>query len=72
MDKEETSVKAQEYASALLRDKVAQPLSEDALKELATLYAQLSGGLDELDALDLGQTDPAVSFVMSEGERNED
>ena len=58
--------------AALLRDKLAEPLSEDALKELATLYAQLSAGLDALDALDLSQREPAVRFVLSEGEHNED
>ena len=61
-----------ELAVALLQDKLAEPLSEDALKELTTLYTQLSAGLDALDALNLSPIEPAVRFVMSEGERNED
>ena len=61
-----------ELVAALLRDKLAEPLSENALKELTTLYAQLSAGLDALDALNLSHIEPAVRFVMSEGERNED
>ena len=61
-----------ELVAALLRDKLAEPLSENALKELTTLYAQLSAGLDALDALNLSHIEPAVSFVMSEGERSED
>ena len=71
-DKEETSVKAQEYVATLLRGKIAEPLSEEALKELATLYSQLSEGLNALDTLDLGQIEPAVSFVMSEAKQNDD
>ncbi len=58
--------------AALLRDKFAEPISEDALTEIATLYTQLSAGLDALDALNLGHIEPTVRFVMSEGERNED
>ena len=65
-------IKNRALVAALLRDKLAEPLSEDALKELATLYAQLSAGLDALDALDLGHTEPAVRFVLAEGERHED
>lgn len=61
-----------ELVAALLQDKLAEPLSEDALKELTTLYTQLSAGLDALDALNLSHIEPAVRFVMSEGERNED
>jgi hypothetical protein len=61
-----------ELVAALLRDKLAEPLSEDALKELTTLYAQLSAGLDALDALNLSHIEPAVRFVVSEGERDED
>ena len=71
MDKEAISTKAQEYVATLLRDKVAEPLSEDALKELATLYSQLAEGLDALDAFDLSRVEPAVGFVMSEADRNE-
>ncbi len=65
-------MKDRERVVALLRDKLAEPLSEDALKELTTLYTQLSAGLDVLDALNLSHIEPAVRFVMSEGERNED
>ena len=72
MDKRAIPVKDRELVAALLRDKLAEPLSEDALKELTTLYVQLSAGLDALDALNLGQIEPAVRFVMSEGERDED
>ncbi len=61
-----------ELVVALLQDKLAEPLSENALKELTTLYTQLSAGLDALDALNLSHREPAVRFVMSEGERNED
>ena len=61
-----------ELVAALLRDKLAEPLSEDALKELTTLYVQLSAGLDALGALNLSHIEPAVRFVMSEGERDED
>ena len=61
-----------ELVVALLRDKLAEPLSEDTLKELTTLYAQLSAGLDALDALNLSHIEPAVRFAMSEGERHED
>ena len=61
-----------ELVAALLQDKLAEPLSEDTLKELTTLYTQLSAGLDALDALNLSHIEPAVRFVMSEGERNED
>ena len=61
-----------ELVAALLQDKLAEPLSEDVLKELTTLYTQLSAGLDALDALNLSHIEPAVRFVMSEGERNED
>lgn len=60
-----------EFVAALLQDKLAEPLSEDALEELTTLYAQLSAGLDALDALNLSHMEPAVRLVMSEGERNE-
>ena len=63
--------KAQEYVAALLQDKIAEPLSEDALKDLTTLYSQLSEGLDALDAFDLSHIEPAVGFVMSEAARNE-
>ena len=65
-------VRDRELVAALLRDKLAEPLSENALKELTTLYVQLSAGLDALDALNLGHIEPAVRFVMSEGQRNED
>lgn len=65
-------VRDREPVAALLRDKLAEPLSEDALEELTTLYVQLSSGLDALDALNLSHIEPAVRFVMSEGERNED
>ena len=61
-----------ELVAALLQDKLAEPLSEDVLKELTTLYTRLSAGLDALDALNLSHREPAVRFVMSEGERNED
>lgn len=61
-----------ERVATLLRDKLAEPLSEDALKELTTLYVQLSAGLDALDALNLRHIEPAVRFVMSEGERHAD
>lgn len=64
-------IRDRELVAALLRDKLAEPLSEDALKELTTLYTQLSAGLDALDALNLSRIEPAVRFVMSEGERNE-
>ncbi len=64
-------MKDRERVVALLRDKLAEPLSEDALEELTTLYAQLSAGLDALDALNLSHMEPAVRLVMSEGERNE-
>ena len=72
MDKRAIPVRDRELVAALLRYKGAEPLSEDALKELTTLYAQLSAGLDALDALNLSHIEPAVRFVMSEGERNED
>ena len=65
-------VRDRELVAALLRDKLAEPLSENALKELTTLYVQLSAGLDALDALNLGHIEPAGRFVMSEGQRNED
>ncbi len=61
-----------ELVAVRLRDKLAEPLSEDALEELATLYVQLSTGLDALDALNLSHIEPAVRLVMSEGERHED
>ncbi len=66
------NIRDRELVAALLRDKLAEPLGEDTLKELTTLYAQLSVGLDALDALNLSHIEPAVRFVMSEGERNED
>ena len=72
MDKRAIPVKDRELVAALLRDKLAEPLSEDALKELTTLYVQLSAGLDALGALNLSHIEPAVRFVMSEGERDED
>ena len=72
MDKRAISARDRELVAALLRYKDAEPLSEDALKELTTLYAQLSAGLDALDALNLSHIEPAVRFMMSEGERNED
>ena len=65
-------VRDRELVAALLRDKLARPLSDDALQELAGLYAQLSEGLAALDALDLSQIDPAVRFVMPEAEGDED
>ena len=65
-------VRDRELVAALLRDKLAQPLGDDALQEIAGLYAQLSEGLAALDALDLSQIDPAVSFVMPEAEGDED
>ena len=71
MDKEAIPTRAREYVATLLQNKVAEPLSEDALKELATLYSQLSEGLDALDVFDLSHTEPAVGFVMSGVERNE-
>ena len=61
-----------ERVAALLRDKLAEPLSEDALGELTTLYVQLSAGLDALDALNLSHIESAVRLAMSEGERHED
>ena len=61
-----------ELVAALLRDKLAQPLSEDALKELTLLYSQLSAGLDVLDALNLSHIEPALRFGIAEDERNED
>ncbi len=64
-------MKDRERVAALLQDKLAEPLSEAALEELTTLYAQLSAGLDALDALNLSHMEPAVHLVMSEGERNE-
>ena len=64
--------KDRELVAALLRDKLAQPLSDDALQEIAGLYAQLSERLAALDALDLSQIDPAVRFVMPEAEGDED
>ena len=57
--------------AVLLRDKLAEPLSEEALEELTALYMQLSAGLDALDALNLGHIEPAVRLVVSGGERNE-
>jgi hypothetical protein len=60
-----------ERVAVLLRDKLAEPLSEEALEELTTLYMQLSAGLDALDALNLSHIEPAVRLVVSEGERNE-
>lgn len=65
-------VRDRELVAALLRDKLAQPLGDDALQEIAGLYAQLSEGLAALDALDLSHIDPAVRFVMPEAEGNED
>ena len=65
-------VRDRELVAALLRDKLARPLSDAALQEIAGLYAQLSEGLAALDALDLSQIDPAVSFVMPEAEGDED
>jgi len=65
-------IRDRERVAALLRDKLAQPLGDDALQEIAGLYAQLSEGLAALDALDLSQIDPAVSFVMPEAEGDED
>lgn len=61
-----------ELVAALLRDKLAEPLSEEALEELTMLYMQLSAGLDALDALNLSHIEPAVRFAMSEGECHED
>ncbi len=55
--------------AALLRDKLAEPLSEETLEELTRLYVQLSA---DLEALNPSGIEPAVRFVMSEGERNED
>jgi hypothetical protein len=72
MDKEAIPVTDRELVAALLRDKIAQPLSDNALQELARLYSQLSEGLAALDALDLSHIEPAVSFVMSEAEGSED
>ena len=72
MDKRAIPVRDRELVTALLRDKLAEPLSEDTLKELTTLYSQLSAGLDALDALNLGPIEPAVSFIMSEVVRNAD
>lgn len=72
MDKGAIPVKDRELVAALLRDKLAEPLSDDALKELTTLYVQLSAGLDALDALNLSHIEPAVRFGMPEGERNAD
>ena len=66
------NIRDRELVAALLQDKLAEPLSEDVLKELTTLYTQLSAGLDALDALNLSHIEPAVRFVISEGERNED
>ena len=65
-------VKDRELVAALLRDKIARPLSDDALQEIARLYSQLSEGLAALDTLNLSHIDPAVSFVMPEAEGNED
>ena len=65
-------VRDRELVAALLRDKLARPLSDDTLQEIAGLYSQLSEGLAALDALDLSQIDPAVGFVMPEAEGDED
>ena len=72
MDKGAIPVRDRELVAALLRDKIAEPLSDDARQELARLYSQLSEGLAALDVLDLSHVEPAVSFVMSEAEGNED
>ena len=72
MDKRAIPVRDRELVAALLRYKGAEPLSENALKELTTLYAQLSAGLDALDALNLSHIEPAVHFIMSEAVRNAD
>lgn len=72
MTKRAIPIRDRERVAVLLRDKIAGPLSDDALQELARLYAQLSEGLAALDALDLGHIEPALSFVMSKAEGNED
>ncbi len=71
MDKRVIPTSAQEYVATLLQNKVAEPLSEDALKELARLYSLLTEGLNALDAFDLSRVEPAVGFVMAEADRNE-
>ena len=70
MDK--TRVTDREIVAALLRNKLARPLSDDTLQEIAGLYSQLSEGLAALDALDLSHIDPAVRFVMPEAEGDGD
>ena len=72
MPMDTTPVKDRELVAALLRDKIARPLSDDALQEIARLYSQLSEGLAALDTLDLSHIDPGVSVVMPEAEGNED
>ena len=72
MDKRVISTEAQEFVRTIVRDRVGAKLSEDALKELATLYNQLTEGLEALGALDLSQVEPAVSFAVAEADQNED
>ena len=72
MDKRAISAEPQEFVTAIIRDRVGAKLSEDALKELAALYTQLTEGLDALDALDLSQVEPAVSFAVAEADQDED
>ena len=72
MDKRAISAEPQEFVTTIIRDRVGAKLSEDALKELATLYTQLTEGLESLEALDLSQVEPAVSFAVAEADQNED
>ena len=72
MDKRAISTEAQEFVTRIVRDRVGAKQSEDALKELATLYTQLTEGLDALAALDLSQVEPAVSFAVAAADQNED
>ena len=72
MDKRAISAEPQEFVTTIIRDRVGAKLSEDALKELATLYTQLTDGLDALDALDLSQVEPGVGFAAAKADQNED
>ena len=68
MDKRAISAEPQEFVRTIIRDRVGAKLSE----ELATLYTQLTEGLDAFAALDLSQVEPAVSFAVAAADQNED
>lgn len=71
MDKRAIPTKAQEFVTTMVRDRIGAQLSEAALKELTTQYANLTADLEALEALDLSNVEPAIVFTFGGAESDE-